>query len=52
MEQGLVEVNELGMEEVQDYQGEVEEQRREPYQNADVVIDILVEQGRALPDYE
>jgi hypothetical protein len=38
-------------EEFRDFQGEVEEQGREPYQNADRVADRLVHQGRGLPEY-
>ena len=38
-------------EEFRDFQGEVEAQRREPYQNADQVADMLVHCHMALPEY-
>ena len=37
-------------EEFRDFQVEVDEQWREPYQNADQVADHLVHMGRVLPE--
>ena len=39
-------------EELRDFQTEVEEQGREPYQNVDVLVDRLTAEGRALPPYD
>lgn len=39
-------------EEFRDFQVEVDAQRREPYQNADVIADQFVADGLALPPYD
>lgn len=39
-------------EEFRDFQVEVDSQRREPYQNADVIADQLVANGLPLPPYD
>ena len=38
-------------EEFRDFQAEVDEQRREPYQNADQLADSLVHRHMVLPEY-
>ena len=39
-------------EEFRDFQAEVDEQRREPYQNADQLADSLVHRHLVLPEYD
>ena len=38
-------------EEFREFQAEVDEQQREPYQNADQMADWFIHMGRTLPEY-